>query len=560
MQRIPSQLESQEFDLVVVGGGIYGVCSAWDATLRGLSVALIEKGDFCGGTSANHYKVVHGGIRYLQHLDIPRVRESSNVRNVLLRIAPHLVEPLPFVMPTYGFGAKGKHILRVGLSLYDLFTFDRSRGIEDKERKIPNSNFFSRKEMLDMFPGIEEKGLTGGGLFYDGQMYNPPRLALSFLRAAVEKGAVAANYMEADAFILKGNDIKGIQAIDRLTGDKITIRGKVVLNTTGPWAHRLLDKGLGITLEPYPVFSRDLAMVINKEPTIKYGVAYTTGTADADSVIDRGGRHLFVVPWRDFTLLGVWHKVFEGPPESIRVTEADVSEFIREANSANPNLKITISDVTMINTGLTLFGEKSKQSKNKMSFGKRSRLIDHSKQDNYNGLVTLIGVRATTAQDMAVKAIDLIQEQLGVRKTPSTTHETHIFGGDIRHFTRFKNSVIEEFKSRIDPKVMYCLLRNYGSRYKDVLNVEPNKGSGQVIKNTTNLQAEVLHAVRNEMAIRLSDVLFRRTDIATAGNPGDEALVCCARIMAKEFKWNDAKISDELEDAKAVFPPENIKY
>ena len=214
MQRNIAALTKKEFDLVIVGGGIFGACAAWDAASRGLTVALLERGDFCQATSANHFKIVHGGIRYLQHGDVYRIRESNRERNALLRIAPHLVQPLPILIPTYGHGFQGKEILAAGMRLYDVLAFDRNRGLNDPKRQIPPARFVSREECLKIFPGLDQKGLTGAATFCDGQIYNPPRLVLSFIRSAVESGAVVSNYTEAVRFLYSKNCVYGVEAKD----------------------------------------------------------------------------------------------------------------------------------------------------------------------------------------------------------------------------------------------------------------------------------------------------------------------------------------------------------
>ena len=310
MKRNLSELSGREYDLVIVGGGIFGVCAAWDATLRGLSVALVERGDFCQATSANHLKVVHGGIRYLQHLDIYRILESNRERNALLRIAPHLVQPLPVIVPTYGHGMQGKEILSVGLMIYDLMVFNRNKGLNDPDRRIPRGHIISRRECLELFPDLERKNLTGAGVFYDGQMYNPPRLALSYLRSAMESGAQAANYLEATGFLRKADSVVGVEVRDRITSDEFEIRCKVVLNASGPWAERLLESKMGIQLSPQQTYSRDACFVIPRRLTGEYALAVQGSTSDPDAVLSTGHRHLFIVPWRDYTLIGVWHVVF----------------------------------------------------------------------------------------------------------------------------------------------------------------------------------------------------------------------------------------------------------
>ena len=225
-------LQSKKYDLVIIGAGIFGVCAAWDAALSGLSVAIVDKGDFSQATSANHFKMVHGGIRYLQHGDVIRIRESSRERSALLRVAPHLVKPLPIVIPTYGHGMKGKAVIGAGMLIYDLLTLERNRGLQ-KDRQIPRGRFISADQVLNLFPGIRREGLTGAAVFCDGQMYNPPRVALSFLRAAVERGADAANYVEVTGFLKNGHRVLGVKAKDVLDNRSFEIRARCVLNAAG---------------------------------------------------------------------------------------------------------------------------------------------------------------------------------------------------------------------------------------------------------------------------------------------------------------------------------------
>ena len=325
MRRDTAELSRKHYDLVVVGGGIFGVCAAWDAALRGLSVALLERGDFGHATSANSYKIVHGGIRYLQQLDFPLVLESSRERTALLRIAPHLIHPLPIVVPTYGYGMKGKPLLRSGFFLYDLLTFQRNWGIKDPQRRIPPGRFLSSAEVLDCFPDLPPEGLTGGAVMHEAQMFNPPRLAVSFLRAAVERGADVANYVQVDDFLVKEGKVVGVRATDLQATARIEVRGRMVLNAAGPWASTLLESSLGLHLEKKPSFSRDVGLVLNRPWIHSYGLACSAMSKDVDAVIDRGSRHLFLLPWRDYTLTGVWHKAYSGTPDrfSTKPTSAE---------------------------------------------------------------------------------------------------------------------------------------------------------------------------------------------------------------------------------------------
>ncbi len=554
MNRNRSDLTGRTFDVVVVGGGIFGASAAWEAALRGFSVALIEKRDFCHATSANHFKMVHCGIRYLQHGDIPRLRESSRERSALLRIAPHLVHTLPIVIPTYGHGVKGKAFLGAGMFLYDALTLDRNRGLLP-ERRIRPGYFFSAREVLKRFPGIRREGLTGAAVFEEGQMYNPPRLALAFVQSAVERGAVAANYIEATGFVKKGGRVCGVRALDVLDGGTIEIRGRCVLNTAGPWAHRIMETDLGLRLDPRPTFSRDLAFVIPRSFRSRCGLALATETRDADTIVDRGGRHLFAVPWRRHTLVGVWHKVFDQPPEALTVTADELRTYAREVNRAYPGLVPSLEAIQVVNMGLTLFGDEERQGRSEISFGKRSQVIDHAETHGVGGLLTLIGVRATTARGMAAKALDLVCSHQGREGPFPDSAWVPLYGGDIQDFGSLKNRVSEEAGQNISPQQVASLVRNYGSAAVDVLRHAGKDGRHlERLPGSMVIESEVLHAVREEMACRLSDVVLRRTDLGSGCVPPRAALERCAELMGAEMGWDRDRRQREIAEIYQAYP------
>lgn len=200
MKRNLEELSNTQFDVLVIGGGIYGACVAYEATLRGLSVALVEKQDFCGATSANSLKTIHGGLRYLQHADFKRMRESIYERRTLMKIAPHLVHPLPVLVPTYGHGLKGIEAMTVALKINDLVSCDRNLGLPDPQKHIPTGRTLSPTECLNTLPGISADGLTGGAIFHDAQVYNSERLVLAYLQSATQLGLRVANYLEVTGF------------------------------------------------------------------------------------------------------------------------------------------------------------------------------------------------------------------------------------------------------------------------------------------------------------------------------------------------------------------------
>jgi glycerol-3-phosphate dehydrogenase len=554
VKRNIAALTEKEYDLVVVGGGTFGVCAAWDATLRGLSVALVERGDFCQATSANHFKMVHGGIRYLQHADLPRIRESSRERNALLRIAPHLVQPLPIMIPTYGHGLQGKEILQAGLMLYDLLVCDRNRGLRDPARRIPRGRLLARRECLELHPELEKRGLTGAALFYDAQMYNPPRLVLSYLRSAVQAGAQAGNYLEVIGLLQRGTQIYGVEVRDLLSGDQLEIRAKVVLNAAGPWAQGLLANWLGLQLRPTFMFSRDACFIVGRRLVGKSALAVLGRTKDPDALLSRQHRHLFLVPWRDATLVGVWHIVYPGDPDAFTVTEDELQGFLDEINIAYPPLTLTLQDISMWNAGLVLFGE-NQPGATDLSYGKRSYLVDHAKAHHVQGLVTLIGVRATTSRGMAEKAIDLVYTKLGRKAPRSTTAVTPIYGGRIEVFEEFLRQAIARRPVGLSPEVMPPLVHNYGSEYQRILKyVDEEPAWAATLGTSKVLKAEVVHAVREEMAQKLSDIVFRRTELGTAGHPGKQALRTCAELMAAELDWGQQRMQEEIGAVDTAYP------
>jgi len=553
MKRDIGSLTDKQFDVVVVGGGAFGACAAWEASSRGLSVALVERSDFCQAASANHFKIVHGGIRYLQHMDIKRVRESSRERNILLRIAPHLVKPLPIIVPTYGYGSKSKPVLKAGLSLYDLLTFDRNARITDPDRRVPASSTISRNQVLQHFPQLDPDGLTGAGIFADGQMLNPPRLVLAFVQSAVEAGAVAANYVEAQKFHIKDKRVIGIQALDRESGDSLDISGRVVLNAAGPWSERLLDQQPALGMGTRQTFSRDACFIVRKKLHDIYGLAVSGRTSDPDAVLSREKRHLFIAPWRDYSLVGVWHVVYNGDPDQFTVTRNDLGEFLDEVNEAYPHLNLNLKDVVRWNAGLTLFGDSQDGSKN-LSYGKRSVLCDHADSFQIEGLVTLIGVRATTARGMAEKAVDMILRKLNRRGAPSKTARIPVYGGDIDRVASHVNAIQERYASFFGTRAAEALSQNYGSAVPQVLALgEADPNLLTPIGSTETIKAAVLYALKEEMALHLSDVVYRRTELASGAYPGDDAITVCADLMAAELGWDPGRRASEIEAVKNQF-------
>jgi glycerol-3-phosphate dehydrogenase len=553
MQRDPSALTGSEFDVAIIGGGICGAAAAWDAAQRGLSVALLERGDFGQATSANSLKVVHGGIRYLQHLDLPRVRESSRERSALLRIAPHLVHPMPVMVPTFGHGVQGGEALATAFLLLNTLTWDRNRGIGEPERRIPPARLLSRAEALRRCPEIDTPGFTGAGLFWDGQLYNPPRLVWEFVRTAGHAGAAAVNYCEVHELVRRGDRIVGVTAVDRLGGARFEVRARVVINAAGPFAEQLYVRS-GLRPAREIPLSRDMALVVARRPTGDHAVAVQTRFRDPDAWLSRGRRHLFLTPWRDVVLIGVNSAIHRGDPHCLGVTQDEVEAFLDEINLAAPWLGLTVDDVALVYAGLLPIGA-SDLVGTEVSFGKRSHVVDNALADRVEGLVTAVANRFTTARGVAERAVDLAGRKLGRALAASRTATTPLFGTPLDGLPELVREATERCRGRLEPGVAERLARNHGTGWRDVFRLLQDVPShGKTIGPSRTLGAEVLHAVREEMAQTLPDCVFRRTDIATSGNPGEEALRTCATLMAAELGWDATRQERELEETRAHFP------
>jgi glycerol-3-phosphate dehydrogenase len=553
MARALAALAGTEFDVVVVGAGITGAATAWDAAQRGLSVALLERGDFGGATSAESLKVVHGGVRYLQHLDVVRVRESSGERRALLRMAPHLVHPMPFVVPTYGHGMRGPEILGVAFAMLNALTADRNRGITDPARQVPAARIVSRSRVLEWFPDINKEGLTGAGVFYDGQLFNPPRLVWALVRTAARAGAAVANYCEVTSLVLQGGRVVGVQVEDRLGGDKFEVRARTVINAAGPYAEALLVRS-GVRKARSVPFSRDMALVLKRRFVDGRALALQTKYRDPSAVLTRGPRHLFMVPWRGRTLVGVNSLIWRDEPDRLRVTEAEVKDFVNEIAEADPKLGLTMDDVALVMAGL-LPVEKGNQEGGNVSFGKRPLVVDNGREDGVQGLISAIANRYTVARGVAERAVDLVYDKLGRSARPSRTAVTRIQGGDFFRFDELVREVAGALPEGVDRSIAERLSHDHGSAYGEVLRLVSERPElGSRVGGSDILRAEVVHAARSEMVCKLSDAVFGRTGIATVGDPGSAELEECAQLVGAQLGWDASRRERELREVRERIP------
>jgi glycerol-3-phosphate dehydrogenase len=553
MRRQLENLSEREFDLVVVGGGVYGAAIAWDGSLRGLSVALVERDDFGSGTSFNNAKTVHGGLRYLQHADFRRMRESIRERSILMRIAPHLVHPLPFGVPTYRDFLRSRAALGLALLLNDLVSWDRNRN-GDPTQRIPGSRLISREQCLELAPGIPREGLTGAAVWYDCHMHNSDRMTLAFVRSAVEAGAVAANHLEVIGFLRHGERVRGVRARDALGGDEIEIRARVVVNAAGPWVDRVL-RLLDSRPRP-PLFIPSKAMNLITRPLLAgtaLGLSSPKAGRDRDAWIEKGWRFIAVIPWRESSLIGTRHSRFAGEPDDLESKEQDIEGFLAEINQAYPAAKLQREDVRLVHRGLLPMAA-NPSSGDEVRLLKQYRIEDH-RREGIRGLLTVVGVKYTTARDVAEKTVSRVFTLLERSPPRSRSRDTRLYGGNVERFADFMESEASRRPYGLSPEVVRHLVRSYGSAYPEVLRAieDGRQWAEPVREGSLVIKAEIRYAVREEMALKLSSAVLRRTELGSAGHPGRKGLETAAELMGAELGWSAARREQEIDEVESFY-------
>jgi glycerol-3-phosphate dehydrogenase len=539
MRRSFSALTSGTFDLLVVGGGITGSCIARDAALRGLRTAIVERNDWSSGTSSASSKLVHGGLRYLKTMEFGLIRESLAERRIWERIAPHLVHPLAFLLPLFSEGFGARMTLRMGLSLYDLLSYDKG-WLDDPDQRLPGHRMMSRAEAVAAEPVLDQPGFTGALRYYDCQMDAPERLGLECVLDAVENGAVASNYVEAIDFLRAADGISGIKARDKITGAEGEIRAKITLNCAGPWADFLLAKAEGGDSSVHLLRSKGIHVIV---PAVTRTHALT---------VQHKGKHFFILPWRGHTILGTTDTPFTEHPDHVRPLQHDIDEMLASVNGGLPFLRIQSSDVLHAYAGLRPLVDDGASSSYNAS--RKSEIVDHA-QTGAPGLFSAIGGKWTTSRHVAQKAVDLVQLRLGQSRSDPKTGERPLPGGATGKIAAFRAAAKTKLNA-LPPGAQEAMGRLYGARFDHVTRLAQDDGSllAPLSNSVHDTGAAVLHAVRAEMAVTLSDVVFRRTGLGGLGHPGKAALSNAAKLMARELGWNDDHTLREIAAVEAQFP------
>jgi len=533
MKRFMDDYKNESFDILVIGGGITGAAVAYDAASRGLSVALVEKSDFGGATSAATSKVIHGGLRYLKTFEFGLVRESLNERRILGNIAPNFIYPIPFmfVNPTL--------VMKIGLFVYDLLAFDK-KCTWDKSKKIPNHYSLSREEIIEKVPNAKRAGLQDARVYYDSLSIFPERLTLAFLKSAIHYGARVSNYTRVeDFFITEGNKVSGIVVRDLVNDQSHTIKGKLTINCSGPWADIVLKLAKKV----------DSHDKIRRSEGIHLIVRNLINNQAVGTMTRKG--HFFLIPWRGHSLIGTTDKEYPGTPDEYQVTRQSIQELLDTVNHDFGNdHPIQYHDVLFTYGGLRPLLDAQKEDVHTTT--RKYEIYDHA-DEGLTGLITVEGGKYTTSRNLAQNVLKAVEKRLGKKLSRCKTQKQRLIGCEIEDIEKFIYSIKKENPDFKNTTVEY-LGRNYGTEYDNVLKLaRQDKRLAKIVTNDGEILAEVVYAIKNEMAVTLKDILFRRTGIGTLGNPGETVLEKVADIAANELGWSADRKKDEILEVKKTF-------
>ncbi len=526
MQRKLEQIAASRYDVLVIGGGINGIAVAYEAATRGLKTCLLEASDFMSQTSSNSLKIIHGGFRYLQQANFKRIRESNRERRTLLKIAPHLVQPLQCVLPTESIWHLRSLPAMLAASLINgLISFDRSKGLPP-DKRIPLGGILSKTKLIELLgKEFDRPNVTGAAVWHDGMAINSERLGFAFLQSGVRHGLDALNYCPVIGFTQENGRISGVQVRDELSGNCFTVQSEQVVNAAGAWAGELLH--LLPTLPKRELPQCRVMNLVTKRQLFPSRLA--VGLFDRD-------RAFFFVPWLDYWMIGTDEAAWPDEPGQLQITKEDIERFLQRINQVYPGQPLRREDICHVHKGFV---------PGRFKPDGDFKLLDHQ-ADGIANFISLQPVKYTTARDIGEKTVDFLLRKTGKSFTPSQTAELPLEGGEMASFSSFcaENTERLAAETGLSAQVMQRLLRNYGSsvrkvlRHTDQLRLLP--GSAEV------LEAEVVYAVKEEMAVHLDDAVRRRTDLGAGERPQSETLARCAALMGALLGWSEKRQAQEL--------------
>jgi glycerol-3-phosphate dehydrogenase len=510
-------LEGEQFDVVVIGGGIIGAGIARDAALRGLRVALFEKRDFGSGTTAGSTRLIHGGLRYLAMLDLRLVRMDLRERETLLRIAPHLVKPLEFIMPFYGKSLLYRSKMKLGMMLYDVLSYDKS---------LPRHRFLSPRELKEIEPNLRQQDLRGAAVYFDAQADSPERLCLENIIDACEHGAQAFNYAEVNGTLRTSKAISGVRVRDLLSDNatEVDVKGRIVINASGAWLDRVASR--------LNDFSRSAQIRTTKGIHICCPPA-TNRAVVVFSAVD--GRLMFVIPWLGYSWIGTTDTDFGDDPATAHATPEDVDYVLRSVTGYLPTL--STSRIYFSNAGVrALVSEEGSES----SVSRVHHIADGASSGAEN-LISVLGGKITGYRAIAEEVTDAACAKLHV-KAPCLTASNPLPGA------RQNIEAPDGSGAGLSRKTIIHLFNLYGCRAGEVVDLAASCDDLRqpLSPHAPDIMAQAIFAARSEKCVRLVDFLLRRTLLGFSQDQGQSAVASAASLLAQELAWSPARTNAEI--------------
>lgn len=526
-------LERERFDILVIGGGIVGCGVARDAALRGLRVALVEKDDFASGTSSRTSRLVHGGVRYLEHGHLHLVFESSRERRRLLRLAPHLVRPLPFTWPVYEGARVAEWKLLAGLTLYDALALFRNVG---NHRKL------TREAVLAREPGLSPEGLVGGATYWDAST-DDSRLTLANALGAAAAGATVLNHAAVTALTRAAGRATGAMVRDDGTGREVTVHARVIVSAVGPWTDAL-EALEGGTRGHAVLGSAGVHVAVPRD---------RVGNRDAVTLVaPQDGRVMFVLPAATHTIIGTTETAARGGPDEVRATREEVRYLLEACNANFPAARLGDEDVVAAWSGIRPLAATLAEG----DAGSASR--EHTIATGPLGMLVVTGGKLTTYRAMAEDVVDRACEALGEHERPGRPHrEVLLPGGAMRSLSATEH---EAAAAVGDAAVARRLAGAYGCDWRDAW--RPTRDDPALRERIDPAlpytMTEPLHAIARERAVTLGDIVIRRTHLAfETRDHGAAAARRIATLLAARLGWDARRQRDELaryeREAERVF-------
>jgi glycerol-3-phosphate dehydrogenase len=531
--RIPREISDYPFDVIIIGAGINGAGVARDAAMRGLKVLLLDKGDISSGTTQWATRLIHGGLRYLQYYEFFLVRESLKDREELLRLAPHLVKPLGFLVPVYDYMSRGKLMVQAGMIAYDALSYDKS---------LDRHHIYDREQTLKRYPGLNPEGLKGAAFYYDGQVEYAERISVENAISAHEHGAIVLTYTKVDRILIEDGKATGVEFEDLLGGGRYSAHAPVTLNMAGPWVDEVLA-GMNRSEERMIGGTKGSHLIVDPFPGAPQTALYVEAQED--------GRPYFIVPWNGRYLIGTTDIRYEEDLDYVEASEEEINYMVEETNRVIPEANLTRDDVLFTYSGVRPLPYQPEGAEGGVT--RRHLLYDHAEKDpKIDGLISTIGGKLSTYPTLAREMVDEVYKKLGRKAPKSRTDEVPLPGGatgDFESFAaRFKatSGLTEELAER--------LLKVYGVRAPEVLEEAGDDPSLRVplspsaTVETGLLGAEVLYAFRHEMAQTLSDVLLRRTMVGLGPRVALDVDEAAAQVAVRHLGWSQERADREVRE------------